>query len=287
MKKKCASFLNCPEEKTALFTKNGHQIMECKTCGHRFTEIRNVESHLSEAYSDEYFFEGKGGYPNYLEEGKMLLRSGARYAKIMSKYMKPGEVLDVGCAAGFTLKAFENAGWQCCGVEPNDTVASYGRKELKLDIRTGGMETFDAGQKFDLINLIQVIGHFYDLDKAMENVRDLSKPGGFVLVESWDMKCLAARFFGPSWHEYCPPSVVNWFSDETLSQLFKYHGFEFVAQGRPSKKINLKHGLSIIADNSSKSPLKKKLFNFLSRTLGKLVLPYPPVDVKWYLFKKI
>ena len=121
----------------------------------------------------------------------------------------------------------------------------------------------------------------------MQNVKQLSKPGGLVLVESWDMNCLAARFFGASWHEYCPPSVVHWFSDDTLKQLFKYYGFELIAKGRPSKKINLKHGLAIIAENSSSSSLKKRFFNFLSRTLGGIAVPYPPVDVKWYLFKKL
>ncbi len=287
MKKVCSSFLDCGEGRVDLFTKKGHLIKECQTCEHRFTEIRDVENHLQDTYSDTYFFEGKEGYPNYLEEKDMLYRSGEKFAKIISKYTRPGKVLDVGCAAGFILKAFEKAGWECYGVEPNDTMASYGREQLKLDIRTGGMETFSSDQQFDLINLIEVIGSLYDLDKAMQNVQQLCKEGGLVLVESWDMKCAAARFFGSNWHEYCPPSVVHWFSDATLSQLFEYYGFKLIAQGRPSKKINLKHGLAIIAENSSNGGLKKKLFDFLSRTLGKVAVPYPPVDVKWYLYKKI
>ena len=218
MKKVCSSFLECTEERVSLFTKKGYLIKECKTCGHRFTEIKDLNSHLAESFSDDYFFEGKDGYPNYLEEKEMLYRSGVKFTRIISKYAKPGKVLDVGCAAGFILKAFEKAGWECYGIEPNDTMASYGRKELGLDIRTGGMETFNPDQKFDLINLIEVIGSLYDLDKAMQNVKQLSKPGGLVLVESWDMNCLAARFFGASWHKYCPPSVVHWFSDDTLKQ---------------------------------------------------------------------
>lgn len=287
MKKKCSSILHCSEERVSLFSKKNYLIKECKTCGHRYTEIRDVDKHLDATYSDAYFFEGKEGYPNYLEEKDALYRSGLKYAKIISRYTKPGKVLDVGCAAGFILKAFEEKGWECYGIEPNDTMASYGRKELKLDIRTGGMETFNPDQKFDLINLIEVIGSLYDLDKAMENVSQLCKKNGLVLVESWDMKCFVARLFGKNWHEYCPPSVTQWFSDETLNQLFNYHGFKIIGTGRPSKKITLKHGLAIIAENSSRSTIKKQFFNFLSRTLGNVAIPYPPFDVKWYLFKKL
>jgi SAM-dependent methyltransferase len=287
MKKTCNSLLTCREERIPLFTKKGYLIQECKTCGHRLTEIKDLDNHLEETYSDDYFFEGKEGYTNYLEEKDMLLRSGRKFAKVISKYTKPGKVLDVGCAAGFILKAFEEAGWECYGIEPNDTMASYGRENLKLDIRTGGMETFNPDQKFDLINLIEVIGSLYDLDQAMQNVSNLCKQGGLALVESWDMKSLTAKFYGKNWHEYCPPSVVHWYSDDTLKQLFKQYGFELIAKGRPSKRITLKHGLAIIAENSSQSSLKRKLFGFLSRTMGNITVPYPPADIKWYLFKKI
>ena len=261
--------------------------MECKKCGHRFSEIGNPDNHLEQVYSNEYFFEGKEGYPNYLEEKDMLYKFGIKYAKIIAKYSKPGKVLDVGCAAGFILKGFENAGWSCHGIEPNDTMASYGRNELNLDIVTGGLETYKTDQKFDLINLIEVIGSFYDLDKAMLNVSQLLKQGGLVLVESWDKESRIARLFGKNWHEYCPPSVTNWFSDETLNRLFNYYGFEIIAKGRPSKQIKGKHAFAILDANSPKFIFKKRILNFLNRTVGKFTLNYPPLDLKWYIFKKL
>lgn len=286
MEKKCSTLLACPEEKQIVFSKKGYNISQCTACLHRFTSVNDVASHLDSTYSDSYFFEGKEGYPNYLEEKNMLYASGEKYTRIISRYIKPGKVLDVGCAAGFILKAFADKGWECYGVEPNETMAKYGRNELGLNIHTGGLETFNESSQFDLINLIQVIGSFYDLDAAMQNLAKLSKKDGLVMVESWDRDSFAARFFGNNWHEYCPPSVIHWYNDKTLQQLFSYYGFELIKKGRPSKKINLKHGLAIIAENSSRSKLKKNIFSFLSRTLGNLSVPYPPVDVKWYLFRK-
>ncbi len=92
MKKVCSSFLECTEERISLFTKKGYLIKECKTCGHRFTDIKDLDSHLADSFSDDYFFEGKDGYPNYLEEKEMLYRSGEKFARIISKYTKPGKV---------------------------------------------------------------------------------------------------------------------------------------------------------------------------------------------------
>jgi len=286
LSKTCASITDCKEKKTFLFEKNGYPIYECKKCGFRFSELKEVNNHLANVYSDDYFFAGGAGYPNYLDEKDQLYKSGIRYAKIVSKFTKPGKVLDVGCAAGFYLKGFEKAGWECVGLEPNDTVASYGRNELNLNIVTGDLETFQSEEKFDLINLIEVIGSFHDLNKAMLQVQNLVKNEGIVLVESWDHSSKVARFFGVSWHEYCPPSVINWYTNKTLAELFKFYGFDLVSKGRPSKKIKGSHALEIVAKNMPNFLFKKPIFNFFKYTIGKITLAYPPFDLKWYIFKK-
>lgn len=285
MKKICESILSCNQEKTILFEKNGYKIFACKKCDQRFSEIKDAENHVSQVYSDEYFFEGKAGYPNYLNEKELLYNYGKRYAKIVSKYKKPGKVLDTGCAAGFILKGFIDSGWSGAGIEPNNTMANYGRNKLKLNITTGSLEAFESAEKFDLINLIQVIGHFYDLDKAILKIAHLLNENGFVLVESWNMKSGIAKLMGKNWHEYSPPSVIHWFSDETLSDLFGQYGFELVAKGYPPKKINIEHAISLIEEKSFNFLFKKRIFTFLNKLFGKYNVNYPPLDLKWYLFQ--
>jgi SAM-dependent methyltransferase len=232
------------------------------------------------------FFEGKQGYPNYLDAKDLLIQYGINYAKLVCKYANHGKVLGVGCAAGFILKGFEQSGWDCYGIEPNETMATYGRDNLNLNIISGDLETFKSIEKFDLIIMIQVIGHLYDVDKALLKVNDLLKEGGTVIVESWDMNSTFAKIIGKHWHEYSPPSVVNWFSDDTLTHLFKYYGFSLVAKGRPSKKISIKHGLSLFEESTPDFLLKKKLIKLAKATIGEFAITYPPLDLKWYLFKK-
>jgi len=287
MYKTCDSINTCAEEKVVLFTKKGYQISECKTCGHRFTLLKDTENHLEKVYADEYFFEGKSGYPNYLEEKEILIKAGKRYASIIGKFMQPGKILDIGCAAGFILKGFEQAGWKCYGVEPNETMASYGREQFNLDIRTGGIESFDTGEKFDLITMIEVIGVLSDLDKSMKSISDMLNSGGLALIESMDMKSITARILGKGWHEYCPPSVLHWFSDKTLTQLFNYYGFELIDKGHPVKRISIKHAVAVLEENSPNIFFKKEIFGFISRNFWKYTVLYPPLDMKWYLFRKL
>lgn len=286
MPKVCASILNCREERVALFTKKQYKIFECLKCRHCFAEVKDLENHVTQVYSDEYFFEGKAGYPNYLDQKDLLYDYGKRYAKIISKYKKPGKVLDTGCAAGFILKGFEDFGWKGFGIEPNKTMVSYGRNELNLNISNGSLETYESQEKFDLITMIQVIGHFYDLDKAMLKLCNLLKEDGIVLVESWNMKSGIAKLMGRNWHEYSPPSVMQWFSDETLTCLFEHYGFKLITKGYPHKKININHALSLIEEKSFNFFFKKNLFGFLNKLFGKYNINYPLLDLKWYVFAK-
>jgi 2-polyprenyl-3-methyl-5-hydroxy-6-metoxy-1,4-benzoquinol methylase len=269
-----------------IFLKNGYPIIECKKCGLRFVDITETATHLSQVYSDKYFFEGNDGYPNYLEEKDILIRHGEYYAKKISKYSKPGSVLDVGCAAGFIMQGFENKGWEVYGIEPNKKMAEYGRSVLKLNIQEGGLETYNSSKTFDVITLIQVIGHFYDIHLALENASKLLNPEGFIIVESWNMNSLVARMLGKNWHEYCPPSVINWFSETSLQKLFTQFGFEKVESGFPRKRIRLKTALSILNRVVLSNNNKMKLIPSIMNSIGNFTLYYPPVDLKWYVFGK-
>jgi SAM-dependent methyltransferase len=286
MTETCEFNLNCHTDKRELFSKNGFQIVECCKCHHRYAEVTEIENHVATVYSDSYFFDGKAGYPNYLSEKELLIASGKRYSEIVSKYTTPGNLLDVGCAAGFIMNGFEMAGWKCDGIEPNEFMADYGRNELKLKISTSDLEGFKSDKKYDLICLIQVLGHFYDIHKAMYNLTDLLKEDGFVLVESWNMNSSIARFLGKRWHEYSPPSVLHWFSDLTITQLFRRMNLKFVASGYPIKKINLKHAISLLNEHMPDFVFKKELFEKIDLFAGNLTVIYPLHDLKWYLFKK-
>lgn len=282
----CNSKIDCENDRSLVFKKNGYLIWDCKECDYRFAQVDDKTTHVSKVYSDDYFFNGKDGYPNYLDEKEILYNHGLYYSRLIEKYLQPGRVLDVGCAAGFILKAFQDAGWKCKGVEPNETMASYARNNLNLDVETGSLEELNSQEQFDLIILIQVIGHVYDLDKSFKNISNSLKPGGLILIESWNMDSFMARFMGKSWHEYSPPSVINWFSSKTLTNFLWHRNFERIAIGHPTKKIKLKHAFSVLGKDLQDSSIKKKVIDKLINLVGRFTINYPTFDLNWYIFQK-
>lgn len=285
--KTCRNYLQCPQTHNPYFQKNGYNILICSSCHLGYVNIPGFETEVKKVFDDDYFFGGKDGYPDYLQEKELLVDSGKQYGRILSKYCSTGRLLDVGAAAGFILNGYSQTGWTGIGIEPNDTMASYGRKNLQLDIRTDTLDSFCTNELFDAVSMIQVIGSIPELDKGMRKVNALLKPGGYVIVESWRRESWAARLFGKHWHEYCPPKVITWFTNGAIESFFISHGFQPVASGKPVKKINVNHGLSLAHESLPKIPLKTPMTKLLIRMFGKYTVKYPAFDLKWYLFQKI
>ena len=268
------------------FIKNGYNILHCNDCNHHFTGYQPTQKEIKLIYSDDYFFNGGAGYNDYTLEKEMLIKRGEYYADKMSKYMNPGKVLDIGSAAGFLLKGFENKNWKGTGIEPNHTMVEYGKQNLGLNLIRGTIETVELKDKFDLILLIQVAAHIYDLDSSLNRITGLLNPGGHVLIETWDKDSLTAKLFGQYWHEYSPPSTLNYFSKKTLKFFMNQHDFSFLNQGIPRKSIHSRHAKSLISHTLSESKGLKWIAAITRLIPDNMIIPYPSEDLFWALFKK-
>ena len=272
----------CHSDSHKCFAIKGFNVLDCVKCNHRFANISADELHVAMIYDDLYFNGGGAGYSDYFAEGNMLRERGKMYAKILSKYVDCGKILDVGAASGFILQGFTDENWTGIGLEPNATMAKYGREKLDLDIRQGSLETFNKSktdEKFDLVSMIQVAAHFYEPRKSFENAANLLEENGLLLVETWNRESFSAKIFGKNWHEYSPPSVLQWFSLNGLTEFLKDFGFDKVASGRPSKKISGEHAKSLLKYRLGDSFLLKLIPD-------KLNFPYPSEDLFWALYRK-
>ena len=270
----------CDSETKYAFTAKGFELRDCAKCSHRFASIPADEKHVAAIYDDAYFNGGGAGYSDYLQEAEMLVERGKMYASVLEKFSpEKGKILDIGAAAGFLLKGFADKNWRGVGLEPNAEMARFGREKLNLEIRQGSLETFETTEKFDLVSMIQVAAHFYDPRKAFEKAFRLLNEKGFLLVETWNRDSLSARIFGKNWHEYSPPSVLQFFSENGLSDFLEINGFEKIARGRPTKKISGAHAKSLLRYRLGE--------NFLLKLIpDKINFPYPSEDLFWALYRK-
>lgn len=273
----------CNSDSERVFEVKDYWIRDCVECSHRFTELAAANNHVEKIYDDSYFNGGGAGYTDYLQEAEILRQRGNWYGKLLSKYTNKGKVLDVGSAAGFILKGMTETGWQGVGIEPNESMAEFGRKNLGVEILNTSVEKYASKEKFDLVTMIQVMAHFVEPKEVFRNVSGTLKANGHLLIETWNRRSLSEKIFGTKWHEYSPPSVLQFFSDEGIEKLAKEQGFERVAIGRPSKWISGSHAKSLIAYKFGDNSIITKLSKIVPDRLN---FPYPSEDLFWVLYKK-
>ncbi|HPU50475.1 MAG TPA: class I SAM-dependent methyltransferase [Burkholderiaceae bacterium] len=280
----------CGSAARRMFIAHGHGIHTCGGCSHQFAALAPAASHVEAVYGDDYFNGGGAGYPDYLGDAALRRAQGRRYGRLLGRHIGKGTLLDVGCAAGFILQGLQDEGWTGMGVEPNPSMAAYGRERLGLQVTAGAMESLprDAAPSggFDVVTMIQVIAHFHDLRRALESARDLTRPGGHWLIETWDNASLSARLLGRRWHEYSPPSVLHMFSRSSLIRIAADMGMRPVASGRPAKWISGAQAKSLLRYKFGNGPLGRLPSAALGVVPDRSRLPYPAEDVFWMLFER-
>ncbi len=265
---------------------HGHWIRDCKECGHRFTELWANPDHVTAIYADTYFNGGGAGYPDYLAEAELLRQHGCRYASLLKRYTTPGTMLDVGAAAGFILQGFFDYSWHGQGIEPNPTMVRYAQKTLQLPVEVGTLEQLQTSETFDLVTMIQVVAHFFDIQQAFAAASQQTKSGGFWLIETWNCKSWMARLLGTHWHEYSPPSVLHWFSPPSLAQFAAQYGFKEIERGRPAKFISSAHAKSLLRYKLQALPAGRLLLKAIALIPDHWRIPYPAEDLFWILLQK-
>lgn len=276
----------CSGGTTRLFQKNGYWIRGCSICRHRLAEISLEANHVHRVYDDSYFQGDKDGYPDYLKDAELLIASGQRYGEILNNHLSTGNLFDVGCAAGFISKGLQEAGWKVSAIEPNRTMSEYASHLLGIQVESISLENYCSKIQYDVITMIQVLPHFYDLRTALQVAANLTRPGGFWLIETFNRDSLTARNLGQHWHEYSPPSVLNWFSKSGLERIVGQYGFSPVTSGRAQKRINLGRGGKILVDKLSKKSGGKNHFTWFNLVPEWLSLPYFLDDIFWELLQK-
>ena len=280
--------LHCPlcgAVGTRRFRRAGYWICACTQCDHGYAEITPPEDHVARNYGDAYFAEGGAGYPDYMREAEWLREHGRSYARIVAPHCAPGRVLDVGAAAGFLLDGFIERGWTAAAVEPNPGMARRLRQRLGCTVYEQAMETFRPAEVFDLVMMIQVVPHFVDITAALAAAAAAVRPGGFWLIEAWNRASVTARLFGRHWHEYSPPTVLHWFTPESLAEAARRHGFEVVARGRAAKRISAAHAKSLLYYRLAQTPISP-LLRLVDAMPDSWSVPYPGDDLFWLLLQE-
>lgn len=265
----------CPE--------NGLGLVQCAQCGLVFVGQRPQADHLYTLYGADYFKNdnsGVVGYTDYLKDEPNIRKTFARRLRHVERFVKPGQLLDIGCAAGFFMDEAHARGWAVQGMDVSDFAVEYARQRFGYDVRCGSLLDQDyQPESYDLITMWDVIEHVPDPKAYIQHSARLAKRGGILALATPDIDSIPARFTGKRWVGYkLSEEHIYYFSRRTLSNMLAEAGFEIIHVRHVGKYVTLRLFLDRL---SMYSPLAANGLELIERAfhLSERSLYINPFDI--------
>jgi len=201
-------------------------IVACPQCGQRYVWPVPSEAVLNAIYDLNYYGGGSGslGFSEYAALAAGRRRMCSRHLDRIERVMKPGRVLDVGCATGDFLIVARERGWEPLGVDP-----SPAREEAQAaGLPMVGHTLHDAEvapSSIDLVTFWDVLEHVPDPVDQLRRAGELLKPNGVVAITVPNAGGALARISGRRWFGYKTAGEhLQFFTAPTLQRTFAAAG---------------------------------------------------------------
>jgi SAM-dependent methyltransferase len=203
----------------SLFVAGGNDVLRCSACGQVRVDITETYSYSFDYFETEH---------NYYERRDEFLRAFDDLLKIIERYQRPGDLLDVGTGSGLLMTAAERRGWTANGVEYSAEAAEFAREQLSLEVAAGDVRAAPPGP-YNAIVFNHVLEHVKDPVGDVRHAQSLLRPGGVLVIGVPNFGSWMARLRGPNWASLHPEQHYWQFTKESLLRAIAPLGFELVA----------------------------------------------------------
>lgn len=200
-------------------------IIECVSCGFKFTNPRPEENKLGDYYKSEEYVSHSNTNKGLINTAYQMVRKYTLLKKLqlISKFYKTGKILDIGCGTGEFLKTFKDAKWQTLGIEPSADVRKMAIEKYGLDVKEEAEIKNLEASGFDVITMWHVLEHVPHLNDRIEDLKRLLKPNGIIIIAVPNCTSLDAKIYAENWAAYDVPRHLYHFSPKDIETVFKNH----------------------------------------------------------------
>jgi len=255
----------CNSANTELhLTKSDYNYHKCRECGTLFCNPRPSKDMLDQFYEngESSKFWAEKFFPAVAEPRReKLFRPKAKriYNFLLEKKYNPEKICDVGSGYGIFLeelgRLFSDS--SLYGIEPSQEMAEISKSKGIDTLVSMAENSQEWKNKFDLVISSEVIEHVYSPTEFLSAIKNLTKPGGYVLLtglgyEGFDILTLQTKS-----NSIFPPHHINFMSILGFQKLFESLGFKDIEILTPGE-LDVDIVLSNDPDNEFLNVLKTR-----------------------------
>jgi 2-polyprenyl-3-methyl-5-hydroxy-6-metoxy-1,4-benzoquinol methylase len=226
--------------------------------------------------TNEYYCKAKNTHAPTIRES--YLRTAKSQVRLIQKYAKGINLLDIGCAQGFFLFSASQAGYTAKGIEISKDAAEYAIREFGLGVEAKPFEQIQFPENhFDVVTLWQVLEHVPYPLTILKEVHRILKPGGLLVVSTPNIEGIPAKILRKKWWDI-KRLHINQFTTKTLMDILQNGGFKNTSSVSYRGFVSLSILLTMVLKYLDAYERLKSLFNpdsVLGKVLNKIMLIYP------------
>jgi 2-polyprenyl-3-methyl-5-hydroxy-6-metoxy-1,4-benzoquinol methylase len=212
-----------PENFSLKFDRKDFKVAECNNCGFVFIPQFYREQIPYENYRDEEVLESVRRGNNYIKIRRHKLR-----LKLIKKYVKSGNLYDIGVGWGHFLYTAKLMGFDASGVEISELMHHYATEDLKLNVVHDNFFNLNLPENnWDVATMWDVLEHINEPDKAVQKVNKILKPGGYFVLQVPQIDSKVAKRQKQNW-SMMSLEHINYFSKKSIKTLLEANGFEVI-----------------------------------------------------------
>ena len=207
-------------------------IRECTSCNLAFTQPASFVSEPSYEAAPQY----AAAY-NQDEKFRSYARSLLSH---VSRYVRDGRLLDVGCSVGLLVDEACRAGYLAEGIDLDTNAVAYAKMNGRA-VSRAALEDWGGG--YDVICLAHTLEHIPRPVEFLAACASRLNPGGSIVVQVPCFKGLHPRLFRLRWYGWVPRQHYFHYSVNAMNRLFSKVGFETLGIWQESMDHRLPIGM--------------------------------------------
>lgn len=210
-------------------SKEEFSIVKCSDCEFHFTNPRPEDNDLEKYYVSDHYISHNNASKSIFEKTYQLVRKFAiiRKYSLITRMIKRGSILDIGCGTGDFLSKCKRNKWDTMGIEPSDIARNKAIENHDLTVeKSTNLDSFS--RKFDIITMWHVLEHVTELNTTVAEFKRLLSNNGKVIIAVPNLKSFDCSYYKKYWAGYDLPIHLYHFTKNSITKLFKKHGFSLL-----------------------------------------------------------
>ncbi len=176
----------------------------------------------------------------------------------LQKFLPEGaRLLDAGANFGHFLKVAQDT-YDAVGFDLSPQAVRWSREHL--GVRNHAASIYDPPAElqgpFDGISCWDVVEHLQEPLRALEHLRELLEPGGYLFLSTPDAGSMVARVLGRHWYYLDPIQHIYLFNTRNLTRALEKSGFEVIEKRSFGRYYRLRYVFDRLAQLNRGGPLR-------------------------------